>query len=117
MRRAGVNRLVAVTGIGSGETRGHGGWLYNWVIFPLFTRNRYTDKNRQEALIQASDLDWTIVRPAPFSHAEAGGALQVFDPVPAGLQLTQVHPREVARFILDELGTNSYLRKKPFIGH
>jgi putative NADH-flavin reductase len=117
MARAGIRRLVAVTGIGSGETRGHGGWFYNWVLFPLFTRNRYADKDRQEALIEASGLDWTIVRPAPFSDAPPRGTFQVVDPVPQRLQLTQVHPREVADFLIDEVEQGRHLRKKPFIGH
>jgi putative NADH-flavin reductase len=117
MTRAGVRRLVAVTGIGSGETRGHGGWFYNWFTFPLFTRNRYADKDRQEALIEASGLDWTIVRPSPFSDAQPRGTLQVFDPVPPRLQLTQVHPREVAVFVIEEVEKGRHLRRKPFIGH
>ena len=69
MQAAGVRRLVAITGIGAGETRGHGGLIYDWIIFPLFTRHRYADKDRQEALIEASGLDWVIVRPAPFDRA------------------------------------------------
>ena len=56
---------VAITGIGSGETRGHGGFIYDRIIYSLFTRNRYQDKTRQEALIATSELDWIIVRPAP----------------------------------------------------
>jgi putative NADH-flavin reductase len=64
MKKEHVKRLIAITGIGAGETRGHGGYLYDWIIFPLFTRKRYEDKDRQEALIAASDLDWIIVRPA-----------------------------------------------------
>lgn len=117
MNRAGVNRLIALTGIGSGDTRGHGGWFYNWILFPLFTRNRYADKDKQEALLESSGLDWTIVRPAPFVDDQPDGPLQLFDPVPAGVQLTRVHPREVATFLLDELETRDHLRRKPFIGH
>ena len=35
MKAAGVNRLVAVTGLGAGDSRGHGGILYDVVVFPL----------------------------------------------------------------------------------
>ena len=77
MQTQGVRRLVAITGVGAGETRGHGGFLYDRAIFPLFTRKRYQDKERQEELIAASGLDWTIVRPAPFRADPGPGPLKV----------------------------------------
>jgi putative NADH-flavin reductase len=44
MQQAGVRRLVAITGVGAGETRGHGGWWYDWIVYPLFTRHRYATR-------------------------------------------------------------------------
>ncbi len=68
-QEVGIARLIAITGIGAGETRGHDGWFYNRIVYPLFIRNRYVDKDRQGAIIERSGLDWTIVRPAPV-HVE-----------------------------------------------
>ena len=117
MTAAGVRRLIAVTGVGAGDSRGHGGWFYNTVIYPLFTRNRYADKDRQEAIIEQSGLEWTIVRPAPFAAKAGTGALQAHTDIPDALQLTSVTRTEVASFILDSLESASFLRQKPFIGH
>lgn len=117
MQAAKMKRLVAITGIGSGDTRGHGGWFYNRVIFPLFTRNRYADKDRQEALIERTGLDWTIVRPAPFTANAGTGPLQVFTDIPPGLQLRSISRAEVATFILDVLESGQFIHQKPFIGH
>ncbi|WP_413872297.1 NAD(P)-dependent oxidoreductase [Albidovulum sp.] len=117
MQATRMKRLVAITGIGSGDTRGHGGWFYNRVIFPLFTRNRYADKDRQEALIERSGLDWTIVRPAPFTANAGAGPLQVFTKIPPGLQLRSISRAEVATFILDVLENCQFIHQKPFIGH
>lgn len=117
MGAAAVRRLVAVTGVGAGDSKGHGGWLYNHVIHPLFTRNRYADKDRQEAIIEGSDLDWTIVRPAPFALRAGSGPLQVHTEIPEGLQLRSITRAEVAGFILDSLESGRFLRQKPFIGH
>ena len=34
MKAAGVKRLITVTGLGAGDSRGHGGLLYDAVVFP-----------------------------------------------------------------------------------
>ena len=117
MEATGVKRLVAVTGIGAGETRGHGGWFYNRVLFPLFTRNRYADKDRQEVLIEGTNLDWTIVRPAPFVKRAPAGPLQVLTEIPSGVQLSAITRDETAAFLLESLENETFLREKPFIGH
>lgn len=64
MRGAGARRVVAITGIGAGDSRGHGGFLYDRLFQPLLLRTIYADKDRQEALLRAApDLEWTILRP------------------------------------------------------
>jgi hypothetical protein len=35
MKGAGVSRLAVITGIGAGESRGHGGLLYEWIGLPF----------------------------------------------------------------------------------
>jgi putative NADH-flavin reductase len=117
MQATGVKRLVAITGIGAGDTKGHGGWLYNSIIYPLFTRHRYADKDRQEAIIEQTDLDWTVVRPAPFAAPASAEPLQIYTNIPPGLQLSSITRAEVATFILECVESNKYVRQKPFIGH
>lgn len=117
MKATGLRRLVAITGVGAGETRGHGGWFYNLVLYPLFTRNRYADKNRQESIIEHGMLDWTIVRPAPFAARVSSSPLQIHTDIPAKLQLRSITREEVAKFILACLEHHRFIRAKPFIGH
>ena len=62
MEKHGVKRLVAITGIGAGDSRGHGGFLYDKIIFPLFTKKIYRDKDRQEELIRNSRTTVTSIR-------------------------------------------------------
>lgn len=116
MQQGGVQRLVAITGVGAGDSRGHGGAVYDWLIFPLITRRMYDDKNRQEALITRSDLDWTIVRPAPFSDRPASTPLQVHTRIGPGLQLSYIQRDEVARFVVSELETPQHVRQCVFVG-
>lgn len=117
MQAEGVERLVAITGVGAGETRGHGGFVYDFVIYPLFTRPRYRDKDTQEALIAASSLRWTIVRPAPFREGTLRGELEVHTSIAPGTRLTAITRAEVARFVVDELESDRYVGQRPFIGH
>jgi uncharacterized protein YbjT (DUF2867 family) len=72
MIRSGLRRLVCITGLGAGDSRGHGGFLYDWLILPLLLRNVYKDKDRQEAAIRASSLEWVIVRPVHYTRVAAG---------------------------------------------
>lgn len=117
MAAEGVRRLVAITGVGAGETRGHGGFVYDRLIYPLFTRPLYEDKNRQERLIRESSLDWVIVRPAAFKAAAGSSPLQALVEIRPGTVLRRVTRDEVAAFVLDQLADDRYLRKAVFLGH
>lgn len=60
-----MNILIvgATRGIGAGDSKGHGGFFYDRIFYPLLLKAVYSDKDRQESLIRASNADWTIVRP------------------------------------------------------
>src|SRR5262245_28296169 len=47
MKIVGVKRLIAVTGLGAGDSRGHLGLLYDAVVFPLLLKRVYDDKDVQ----------------------------------------------------------------------
>lgn len=112
----GPRRLVCVTGVGAGETKGHGGFLYDRILYPLFTKGIYADKDVQEELIRQSGLDWTIVRPAPFRTRTPLGPLRAVTNV-EGVTLTKISRLEVARFLIDVLEQNRYLNQAVFVGH
>ena len=77
MKAAGVKRLIAVTGLGAGDSRGHGGFLYDAVAFPLLLKRVYGDKDVQEWIIKSSGLDWTIVRPGLLTNGPATSQYRV----------------------------------------
>src|SRR5918993_5152934 len=78
MDKHGVRRLVCITGIGAGDSKGHVGFLYDRIIRPFVVKNVYEDKNRQEEAIEQSDLEWVIVRPARLTDEAARGKYRVF---------------------------------------
>ena len=116
MERSSIKRLVCITGVGAGENKGHGGFLYDRILFPLITKRIYEDKDVQEALVQKSSLDWVIVRPAMFREGTPSGKLEAVTEV-RGVTLIRVSRAEVAAFVLDQLTDDRYLRKAVFIGH
>jgi putative NADH-flavin reductase len=69
MREQGISRLVVVSASAT-EPHHHAdaGFLLNHVLQPLITatlgKTTYADMRRMEALVRASDLDWTILRPS-----------------------------------------------------
>lgn len=63
MQKQGVPQLIAVTGIGAGDSKGHGTFMYDHFTQPFLLKTMYEDKDRSETLIRESDVNWTIVRP------------------------------------------------------
>ena len=116
MQKVGVRRLVCITGIGAGESKGHGRWFYNWVLQPLLLRGVYHDKTRQEAAVRASDTDWTLVRPAGLTNDPARGpaAVRVLTDL-TGVRADKISRADVAAFCLRELAEGRYQGQAPVI--
>ena len=77
MQVEGKRRVITVTGIGAGDSKGHGGFFYDRILNPLLLETDYADKTRQEVLLRASDSDWTIVRPGFLTDDAAQAAYRV----------------------------------------
>ncbi|WP_181707916.1 NAD(P)-dependent oxidoreductase [Chthonobacter rhizosphaerae] len=114
MKAERVSRLVAITGIGAGDSVGHGGFLFDRLIFPLLLRKVYADKNRQEEVIRHSGLDWTLVRPAILNDKPGRGAVRALTDL-SGFHGGTVSRADVARFVVDQVSEADWLRKSPLI--
>ena len=109
-------RLVCITGVGAGDSKGHGPWYYNWLIQPLLLRGVYQDKTRQETVVRDSGLDWTLVRPALLTDgaAKGVGVIQAFTDL-ASVKVSKISRCDVAAFCLRELADGRYRRQAPVI--
>ena len=114
MNTSGVRRLIAITGIGAGDSRGHGGFLYDNIVEPLVLNQVYRDKDRQEEIIRASRLDWTIIRPAQLTDDRAEGRFHVYTDL-TGVTASKISRADVAVFMLTELEAPKYLGRTPMI--
>lgn len=63
MKKSTTRRLIALTGIGAGDSKQAEGPLFSRIMKPIFLKQVYADKDREEQIIRESDLDWVIVRP------------------------------------------------------
>src|SRR5699024_11745648 len=74
MSEHGVKRLAVVSSSATEPTtHADGGFLLNRILQPVITRTigktLYADMQQMEAMVRASDLDWTILRPGALFHA------------------------------------------------
>ena len=114
MKLTGIKRLICVTGIGAGDSKGHGGFLYDRIFSPLLLRTVYADKDRQESLIKASDVDWTIVRPGFLTNGPLTKDYRMLTDL-TGVTAGRISRADVAHFMLKEIESKQYLRQTPLV--
>lgn len=114
MTHNGVHRLVCVSALGVGDSRGHGGFVFDRLFLPLLLSEAYKDKERQEAAIRASSLDWVLVRPAMLTDDPARGSARAITDL-ARVKGGKIARADVAQFVVDQLTTDSYLRQTPVL--
>jgi putative NADH-flavin reductase len=68
------------------------------------------DKERQEELIQGSELDWIIVRPSLLTNDPHTGAYRVGSEVTHGIG-AKLPRADLADFMLEQLTDDTYLRQ------
>jgi putative NADH-flavin reductase len=108
-----VKRLICVTGLGAGDSRGCGGLLYDAALYLILGRI-YSDKDAQEWIILRSRLKWTIVRPTVLTTGPRTGAYRV---------LVDAHDwrsgfisrADVADFLVKQIDDSSLIHKTPVL--
>ena len=114
MKAEGVSRLICITGLGAGDSAGHGGFLFDKVIFPLLLRKVYSDKNRQEAIVRSSGLDWVLVRPSVLNNKPGRGTTRALTDL-STFHGGTIAREDVAHFVLDQAYSNAWLHRAPLI--
>lgn len=109
MREAGISRLIAVTGFGAGASKRAMSSLERFG-HRLILGKPYEDKDRQEELLKASDLDWTIVRPTILTSGAASGRYKVLVE-PESWRNGLIPRADVAAFVVDEIERGDHVRR------
>jgi uncharacterized protein YbjT (DUF2867 family) len=89
--------------------------FFKYIVLPLVLRHVYADKRRAERMLMASSLDYVNVRPARLLNKPARGGVQAsLDG--HGLQLVMTR-EDLATFMIDQLTSDTWIRKSPLIGY
>jgi putative NADH-flavin reductase len=105
---------VVVTGLGTGDSKGHGGFFYDKLLNPLLLGTIYADKDRQEDLLKASSAEWLIVRPGFLTDGPRTGQYRVVNDL-TGITAGKISRRDVADFILNQVAHPTQFHQTPLL--
>lgn len=114
MQRHGVARIVCMSNVGAG---GSGTWFANRLVIPLFLRwlvPIIEDKNRMEAALRASSVEWVSVRLPHIVEGPVKPLRVSVDGRGLGLSITA---ESAARFLLAQVASDDYLNSAPSISN
>jgi uncharacterized protein YbjT (DUF2867 family) len=114
MTAQGVKRLVNLSAWGAGDSASEASLLFKFARATLL-RHIYPDKERGEAVLFASPIDYVNVRPGRLLNAPARGGVR------ASLRGAELKPlmtrADLAAFMVAQLRDDTWLRKSPLIGY
>ncbi len=113
MEKCGVKRLISVTGFGAGDCSSAINLLQR-IPFRAFLGRAYDDKTKQEAMIEASELDWMFVRPGVLTNGAMSNLYRVLTD-PKDWRNGIVSRADVADYITSQLDAEELNGRKPVI--
>ena len=109
MHKHGVRRLICQSTLGAHESWSNLDFFWKRIMFGFLLKPVFKDHERQEDMVRASGLDWTIVRPSAFTDEPAKGGY-VEDVRPGERKLTLKMPRaDLANFLSRQISDTRYL--------
>jgi putative NADH-flavin reductase len=109
MQRNGVRRLLKISVVGAGESVKNAGFFNKHLLMRTFLRGLLVDKAGMEAEIQASNLDWTLVRPPMLTDREKTGVTRVLS-TESGDKAHKIGRPDLAAFMVQQLESSRYVR-------
>ena len=106
--------IIAVTGIGAGDSVGHGGFFYDKIMNPLLLKTIYQDKNKQEQILKNEYDNWIVVRPGFLTN---GTLTQTYKSITdlKGVTAGKISRADVADFILKQAKSPEFLKQTPLL--
>ena len=109
MQRHAVRRLLVTSSLGVGDSVSNGTVVLR-LLLKTFLRGSTKDKAAMERDVEASGLDWTIVRPAVLSDDPATGRVRTFDPA-TGEKAHKIARADLAAWLVAHLDDSAHIRR------
>lgn len=110
MTAAGPRRLIIQSSLAAGDSTQQLPPVLR-AITPLMLAKPLADHNEQEAAVQSSGLDWTIVRPAGLKDKPSKGSWKALTVSEQGTLGGTVPRADVAKFMLEVLADDNTIHK------
>lgn len=101
-----VNRLIVLSAAGVGDSWRQIGWISR-LLFKTMLKNVFNDHIAQEALVNQSPIDWTIVRAAILSDKPATGEYIASNDSKAA----KITRADLAEFLVEQLTDAGYSKR------
>jgi putative NADH-flavin reductase len=116
MHAHGTRRLIYLSFIGVQESRSSVGFVLRYIA-PIPLRHEIADHEAKEALIKASGLDWTIVRPPKLTSGPCTARYRSGENITSWKPVPLLSRADVAHFILQELAAPAFIGRAPRLLH
>jgi putative NADH-flavin reductase len=107
MQATGIARLLVVTAFGIGDTRANLPLAFR-LFYRTVLREHMADKEKQEALVKSSGLDWTLVQPVGLTDKPATNTWLA--DTSGVIRRQQMSRADVAAFLVSLLPSKEYSR-------
>jgi len=115
MEQSGVKRFIYLSSIGAGESRFFMGAVIRFFLTDVILRVPLADHTTNEKRITASKLKWTIVRPGGLTDEPKTGNLKHGSEKTILKGSPKISRANVAAFMLEQIGGNTYLNKAAWL--
>ncbi len=106
--------IIAITGIGAGDSKGHGGFFYDKLINPLLLKTIYEDKNKQEQILFNQYNNSVVVRPGFLTNQPKTENYKVITDL-KNIKAGKISRADVADFILKQAKSPTFLNQTPLL--
>lgn len=108
MQHHGLKRLICQSTLGAHESWDNLNFFWKYIMFGFLLRPVFKDHELQEQLVQASGLDWTIVRPSAFTDGRATKAFKEDIATTDRNLALKITRSDIANFLTRQLSDPSY---------
>ena len=109
MQRHSVRRLVVTSTLGVGDSKANAPTDVQQLL-TTFLRGAVKDKAAMESAVEASGLDWVILRPAILTDDPATGNVRIYTPE-SGDKAHKLTRADLASFIIAQLTSDEHLHQ------